>query len=83
MLLPALRCCAIKWEKCEPLVAMIRKYFECGESTCTVAHERNNMLMTKKIVFNPMGNSRAAAAGEVCVWLLSLSSNMYFESLIE
>lgn len=40
------------------------------------------MLMTKKIVFNPMGNSRAATAGEVCVWLLSLSSNMYFESLI-
>lgn len=23
--------------------------------------EQNNMLMTKKILFNPMGNSRAAA----------------------
>lgn len=27
--------------------------------------EQNNMLMTKKILFNPMGNSRAAAG--VCV----------------
>lgn len=31
-------------------------------------HEQNNMLMTKKIILNPVGNSRAAAGGgDVCV----------------
>lgn len=35
-------------------------------------YEQNNMLMTKKIILNPVGNSRAAAGGgdvsvHVCV----------------
>lgn len=31
-------------------------------------HEQNNMLMTKKIILHPVGNSRTAGGGgDVCV----------------